>query len=436
MTTPPIYEETPGLSAGPMISALSGISNRNLKGRPLQLERMGDGTAPRKLAIYNASTGFEMLEELEYLTYRTIEPNIFFNPNFLIPAIPRLEDKTVRLIVMRDEVDDKSRLRLLLPYSIERPAFGTTPPVIRSWANVFGPNGTPLIDGDDPIGVMRDFFSIMGREHLRLPPVIMFPQIYTDGAAARIIRSVALENDLPLQTTNRQMRAMLESNQDGESYLRHSISKEHYREITRQGRRFEEMGDFQYNVASRPDDIRIATEAFLSLEAKGWKGKARTAMLSDRLQAAFAREATHNLAKKGLCRIHTLQLDGKLIASLIVFIENGVASTWKITFDEDYSRYSPGKLLMSRVTEYLLNDFNVLHGDSCAVPDHPLMNHLWSERKEMATLIVGLHRNTDRQVRQVAGQLDLYDQTRSVAKTMRDRLRSAIKNRPRSGFFN
>lgn len=436
MVTPPIFEETPSLSAGPMISALSGISTRNLKGQPLQLECMGDATAPRKLAIYNASTGFEMLKELEYLTYRTIEPNIFFNPNFLIPAIPRLEEKPVKLIVMRDEENNKSRLRLLLPFSIERPAFGTTPPVIRCWANVFGPNGTPLIDGDDPIGVMRDFFSIMGRQHLRLPPVIIFPQVFTDGAAARVIRSVALESDLPLQTANREMRAMLESDQDGETYLRNAVSKAHYREIIRQGRRFNEMGKLRYSVASRPNDIRVATEAFLALEVKGWKGKARTAMLSDRLQAAFAREATHNLAKQGLCRIHTLHLDSQLIASLIVFVENGVASTWKITFDEEYSRYSPGKLLMSYATEYLLNDFNVLHGDSCAVPDHSLMNHLWSERKEMTSLIIGLQRNTDRQVRQVASQLDLYNQTRTAAKSMRDRMKSVLKNKSIIKFFN
>lgn len=436
MATTPIFEESYSLTAGPMISALSGIDNRNTKGRPMQLERLQKGKTPRKLAIYDANAGFDMIEELEFLTYRTIEPNIFFNPNFLIPAMPRLDERTVRLIVMRDEKQTDSRLRLMMPYTIERPGFGTTPPVIRCWGNKFGPNGTPLIDNDDPVGVVKDLFTILGREHLNMPPVMVFPVMATNGPVAKVIRSVALENDLPLQITNRNKRAMMESLDDGETYLKRAISKNHYREINRQWRKLEELGTLEYKVASKPDDVRWAVENFLSLEGKGWKGKARTAMINNRLQAAFARETTNNLAAEGKCRIHGIYLNDEMIASLIVFLENGVASTWKITFDEDYSRFSPGKLLLARVTEYLLDDFNVLRADSCAYENHPLMDHLWTERTEFSTIVIGLHHNTDRQVRQVAGQLDVYEQTRGVAKSMRDRLVQSLKQLSIPGLSN
>jgi hypothetical protein len=30
---------------------------------------------------------------------------------------------------------------------------------MRTWANPFGPLGTPLVDHDDPEGVIEDFFS-------------------------------------------------------------------------------------------------------------------------------------------------------------------------------------------------------------------------------------------------------------------------------------
>lgn len=427
MASTPIFEESHNLSAGPMISVLSGIDNRNKKGRPMQLERLQKGKVPRKLAIYDANAGFDMIEELEFLTYRAIEPNIFFSPNFLIPAMPRLDERTVRLIVMRDEKQTDSRLRLVMPYSIERPGFGTTPLVIRCWGNKFGPNGTPLIDNDDPVGVVQDLFSILGRDHLRMPPIIVFPLMPTKGPVAKIIRSVAIESGLPLQTTNRHQRAMMESDDDGEIYLKRAISKNHYREINRQWRKLAEQGTLEYKVASKPDDVRIAVESYLALENEGWKGRARTAMINNRLQAAFARETTNNLAAIGKCRVHGLYLNGEMLAALIVFVENGVASTWKITFDENYSRFSPGKLLLMRVTEYLLDDFNVLRADSCAYENHPLMDHLWTERTEFSTIVVGLHHNTDRQVRQVAGQLDVYEQTRGVAKSMRDRILLGMK---------
>ena len=69
---------------------------------PAHIEILADNRPRRKLAIYPASAGFDLVEELDYLCPRTIEPNVFFNPRFLAPAMPRLEDREVRLAVIRD----------------------------------------------------------------------------------------------------------------------------------------------------------------------------------------------------------------------------------------------------------------------------------------------------------------------------------------------
>ena len=42
----------------------------------------------------------------------------------------------------------------------------------------------------------------------------------------------------------------------------------------------------------------------------------------------------------------------------------------------------------------------------------------------MGTLIVGLRQNSDREVRQVGTQLHLYQNTRNVAKMIRDKIMS------------
>ncbi|MBE0692749.1 MAG: GNAT family N-acetyltransferase, partial [Aquamicrobium sp.] len=72
----------------------------------------------RSLAIYPASAGFALVEELEHLSARAIEPNVFFNPRFLAPAMPRLDDRDVRLAVIRDGDGERSRLRLLVPFTV------------------------------------------------------------------------------------------------------------------------------------------------------------------------------------------------------------------------------------------------------------------------------------------------------------------------------
>ena len=79
---------------------------------------------------------------------------------------------------------------------------------------------------------------------------------------------------------------------------------------------------------------------------------------------------------------------------------------------------------MSKVTEWHLDDANILRTDSLAVPDHPVMSRLWRERDAMATLIIGLTPGRDRDVRQIATQLHLYQNTRDVARKLRDRIMS------------
>jgi hypothetical protein len=150
-------------------------------------------------------------------------------------------------------------------------------------------------------------------------------------------------------------------------------------------------------------------------------------MAIDRYRAAFAREAVHRLAEQDMCRIHSLTLDGRLIASLIVFVESGRAYTWKTAYDESFSTFSPGTLLMIEVTGQHLEDPNIEMTDSCAMPDHPVMSRLWSERRPMGTIVVGLTPDADRLARQAASQLHLYRETRNVARILRNRVRSLLR---------
>ncbi|MDX8533823.1 GNAT family N-acetyltransferase [Mesorhizobium sp. VK25A] len=426
MAAVPLLEETSGGPASAMVSNLAGLAR---EADPAHIELFASNRPERKLAIYPASAGFDLVEELDYLSARTIEPNVFFNPRFLAPAMPRLEDREVRLAVIRDGDEYRNRLRLLVPFSVERPAIPLGVPVMRTWSSPFGPLGTPLVDRDDPIGVIEDFFSMLSRPHLKLPRVFVLPDMRLDGPVASLMTSFADSRGLTLVTTGKVERPVLESDVEGEDYLKASLRAHHYREFRRLKRRLADQGRLEHVVARGPDEIRHAIESFLTLEAAGWKGRERTAMAIDRYRAAFAREAVHRLAEQDMCRIHLLTLDGRAIACLVVFVEAGVAYTWKTAYDETLSAYSPGTLLMIEVTRQHLDDPNIVMTDSCAVPDHPVMSRLWSERKPMGTLVVGLTPEADRLARQAASQLHLYRETRNMARILRNRMRSLLKRR-------
>lgn len=388
--------------------------------RPAAIASTEVGRPDRTLSIYPAQTGYDLQDELDFLSNRAMEPNVFFTSRFLAPAMPRLEDREIRLAIIRDESDTHSRLRLLLPFSTERPGFAIGAPIIRAWANPFGPLGTPLVDAEAAGEIMDHFLEALGRDEMRLPSVLVLPDLRLGGPFAQMARAIAMSRNLPIDITNEQARPMLESLKDGDAYLGEAIKPSHMREMRRQWGHLAKLGTVTYEVARQPRDIRMRMEEFLLLEASGWKGRKRTAMLSDRLRAAFAREAVNNLAEIDAARIHTIDLDGRAIASMIVLIMNGEAYTWKTAFNEDFARYSPGKLLVAQLTDWHLDDANIVRTDSCATADHPIMSRLWRERETMGTLIIGLRQNSDREVRQVGAQLHLYQNTRSVAKKIRD----------------
>ncbi|MFP3435315.1 hypothetical protein SB781_36755, partial [Paraburkholderia sp. SIMBA_061] len=86
--------------------------------------------------------------------------------------------------------------------------------------------------------------------------------------------------------TGNYYRPMLESLLDGRAYLRNALAPHHLREMNRQWRQLEKLGPLSYAVTRQPADVRYRMEEFLALEASGWKGRKRTALVNDRYRAA------------------------------------------------------------------------------------------------------------------------------------------------------
>ncbi|WP_274427292.1 GNAT family N-acetyltransferase [Chelativorans sp. YIM 93263] len=419
MVAVPLLEETETSASGAMISDFAGVAEAPASNAELSLA----AHPARRLAVYPASAGFDLVDELDYLSARTIEPNVFFNPRFLAPAMPRLEDREVRLAVIRDGHEEKSRLRLLLPYSIEKPPIPLGVTVLRAWSHPFGPLGTPLLDFDDPAGVLEDFFAMLARPHLDMPKVFVLPENRLDGPFAAVLRAVAESRNLPLVVSGQIERPILRSDLDGDAYLRRNLHSRHYKEFRRLKRRLGELGHLEHEIARQPEEIRHAVENFLTLEASGWKGRGRSAMVVDRYRAAFAREAVYRLSERDMCRIHTLKVDDRPIACLIVFVESGMAYTWKTAYDEGYAAFSPGTLLMIEVTKNHLEDPNIDATDSCAVPDHPVVSRMWSERRDMGTFVIGLTPGTERLAHKAADQIHFHREARNRMRLLRNRVK-------------
>ena len=121
---------------------------------------------------------------------------------------------------------------------------------------------------------------------------------------------------------------------------------------------------------------------YLALEADGWKGAPEVPHAARRdprvLQAP--RRAP------GYARIAVVQNGGRAAA---ITLRSGTAAWfWKIAYDENFARCSPGVQISLDVTELLLADPAIAHADSCATAGHPMIDHLWRERLALSDLLI------------------------------------------------
>ena len=167
--------------------------------------------------------------------------------------------------------------------------------------------------------------------------------------------------------------------------MERAIGKKRHKEFNRLRRRLAEAGPVTFELARSPATVALALQGSLALEAKGWKGAAGTALVQDPELRRFAETAVDALARRGQARVARLLLGSQPIACIVTLQSAGGAWCWKIAYDESLARFSPGVQAMMELTEALLADEAVAFADSCATPDHPMIDHLWRDRLAMAT---------------------------------------------------
>jgi hypothetical protein len=89
-------------------------------------------------------------------------------------------------------------------------------------------------------------------------------------------------------------------------------------------------------------------------------------------------------------RIDRMRFDDRTIAATITLYSGDYAWFWKIAYEEEFARFSPGVQIALDLTDVLEADRNLALVDSCAVADHPMIDHMWAGRINMADWLVPL----------------------------------------------
>ncbi len=344
------------------------------------------------------------------LAARAVEPNIFYEPDFALPAAP-VFGRDAGAIVVRSMTG-----RLVGLFPMRQPRFGS----ICGYVHPYAPLGTPLVDRDDPDAVIGAWLNYLATQSR----VVMLPLLPDKGRIADAISRTCAARGLETAPFASHRRAILRPGIERSNYDDGSKSKSR-KETDRRRRRLAEMGALSHRTVRDADGMRGVVADFLKIEASGWKGRAGTAARGNAALSRFLQEAILSLARDGKAYGEMLALDGKTIAVTIMFRSGRNAWAWKIAYDEDYARFSPGIQVALDATRTLLADSDIVSTDSCTPPDLPMIDHLWHERLAISDRLIGLHPGR-------AMTFGLYRVAESIRRAARAVAKSALRQlRPR-----
>jgi CelD/BcsL family acetyltransferase involved in cellulose biosynthesis len=307
------------------------------------------------------------------LSRRALEPNVFAEPAFVVNALRHLapEAQCRPVLVWRGAADDRLIGALVLETPLALPGLR----VARIWRSEQAGLAALLLDQDEAAEALAALLDWLARAR---PAVagLLAPALAEAGPTKGALAALARRQNLRRLDLGRAERALLLAPAAPDGGFEDRLPKKRSKEWARLLRRLGERGAVAFRVAADAESI----EAFLSIEARGWKGARRTALGSDPGRAAFTRAMLAAMARDGALAVHVLAVGGAAIAAAVVLRSGERAFYWKTAYDEAYAEYSPGVQVTLALSRAQMRDPSLAATDSCAIAGHPMIDRLWPAR--------------------------------------------------------
>ena len=319
------------------------------------------------------------------LAARAGTPNPFFEAWYLLPGLTRFDPEArIRLAAFTWA----GELAGLVPVQRAR-RYGRHPlPHLAVWLHANAFLGAPLVAE----GAEEAFWEALLDWADRNAGTALFlhaSMLPLETALTEALMVVGARQGRKVALVHREERALLASPLAPAAYLEAALPGKKRKELRRQHARLAEQGALAFTRRNDAGGIGPWIEQFLALEARGWKGSAGSALACAGETAGLFRESMAAAAERGCLERLNLELDGQPIAMLASLITPPGAFSYKTAFDERFARFSPGVLLQLENLA-LLEHAGVRWVDSCAAPDHPMIDSLWRERRALGRFSIAI----------------------------------------------
>jgi CelD/BcsL family acetyltransferase involved in cellulose biosynthesis len=306
------------------------------------------------------------------LALEAVEPNPFFEPEFVLPLAAARPQDDVHLLV----AEEAGRWHACMPV-VMRWGWRKIPvPILSTWLSQYTFLGTPLVvaEGVEPLSRLLRWVRT---QH---SGILAFEWVGGGGPVAKLLADALSRCDSLAVQWERFERAAA---RPGTGV---NMSAKRRAEFGRRRRALERECGGTIRLVDRTNDPS-AIDEFLALESGGWKGSEGTAIASKAADIAFFRESCHDMAAAGRLQILALTCS-RTVAMQCNFVSGSVLFGFRTCYDESLSRFSPGALLLiDAIATFQESDATWF--DSCTAPDSELCNRLMPDRQLIETIIVG-----------------------------------------------
>jgi CelD/BcsL family acetyltransferase involved in cellulose biosynthesis len=161
-------------------------------------------------------------------------------------------------------------------------------------------------------------------------------------------------------------------NYSGDEYIGRR-SKNTRKQLNKRMRRLNEVGNLAVKIGKEKEEINYYMDLYQQVRAKSWKHR--------EMDRAFHEDFRRIMAEKGWLRFGFLTLNGSPIAVQIRIVCNRTAYFMNTAHDSKYENFSPGTLLRTEFTKYLIDEDKVEEIDTLK-GDEPYKKEWTPERRE------------------------------------------------------
>ncbi|KPK74098.1 MAG: hypothetical protein AMJ84_00810 [Acidithiobacillales bacterium SM23_46] len=324
------------------------------------------------------------------LEQRSVEPNAYLSPWFVLPALKHLEPRVpvVVILIERKGVVSRDLVGLGVYETVRRS--GRIPMAhLRAFRSRHSYLTGLLLDRDCASEASRAYFRFLRRDSSwHGVEVTVHP---TDGQFGAIMTEAARKEDVAWYEYGRSRRAILMPAKCGEDYLRESVSSRELKDIRRRKRRLEELGTVTWRALAGQEVDARCIDRFLDLEHRGWKGEHGSSLRSNAGDEAFFREMATHFADHGRAIFTELAVNEVVIASTSNFVSGSGGFAFKLGWDPQFTRMAPGRLNEIELVRNGGSVFRDLDYVDSGAAEGSFIEDLWPDKR---TLVSGVYAST------------------------------------------